>query len=104
MGGSFTEYILLYGICVYIVRSHRGEVSHKDYSFTEYEFAVCSRGGENSPGIFLRNINAVCSHGGEFSHQDCSFLEDMYTVSSHGGEGSPGIFLRNIYMSCVVTG
>ena len=36
-GGSFAQYILLYGICVYIVRSHRGEVSHpcEDYSFTE---------------------------------------------------------------------
>ena len=36
-GGSFAASILLYGICVYIVRSHRGEVSHpcEDYSFTE---------------------------------------------------------------------
>ena len=40
--------------------SHRGEVSHRDYFFTEYEFAVGSHGGENSPGIFLRNIYTSC--------------------------------------------
>ena len=59
-GESFAGYTLLYGIRVYIVRSHRGEVSHKDYSFTEYEFAVCNRGGENSPGVFLRNMYTLC--------------------------------------------
>ena len=42
------------------MRTHRGEVSKKDYSSTEYEFAVCSHGGENSPGIFLRNIYTLC--------------------------------------------
>ena len=59
-GDEASPGIFYYMECVYIVRSHRGEVSHRDYFFTEYEFSVGSHGGENSPGIFLRNIYTSC--------------------------------------------
>ena len=64
------------GICVYIVRSDRGDVSHKDYSFTEYEFdgyipteyihVVCSHETEDWPGIFLFSIFQL-----SIMHSDC---------------------------------
>ena len=86
------------------MRTHGGDLSHKDYSSKEYEFAVCSRGGENSPGIFLRNIYTLCVVTG------VSSLTRTVPYGSHihrvlpRGENSPGIFLQNIYTSCVVKG
>jgi len=69
------------------VRSHRGEVSHKDYSFTEYEF---------DGYIPTEYIHVVCSHGGEFFHQHYSFSEYSYAMNSHEAENSPGILLCRI--------
>ena len=101
-------YTLLYGICVYIVRSHRGEVSHKAYSFTEYEiFTVCSRRGENSQGVFLRTMYTLCVVTGvsSLTTEDCS-LWKIYTPCVVTGREFAGYirFLRNVCTSCVVKG
>ena len=101
MRGGFAGHILLYGICVYIVRTHRGEVSHKEYSSTEYEYAT---GREFAGYIPAEYIHVVCSQGGEFFHLDYSSSKYSYAMCSHEGEHSPGIFLYGIKTPCIVTG
>ena len=49
---SYTEYIYIYTPCVVTGVSF----PHQDYSFMEYVHAVCSVGGEDSPGIFLYGV------------------------------------------------
>ena len=60
---------------------------------------IYSHRGEDSPGIFARNIYMPCVITGvSFPHQDYSFREYVYAVCNHGGEDSPGICLNGIYI------